>query len=229
MALVIGIDDAGRGPLIGPMILAGVLLDENSEAGLKKLGVRDSKQVLHPKRVELAKIIKETVLSYHITKTFPEQIDKMISEGTNLNTIEAIKTAEIINELNDEKQKGKIKVIIDCPSVNTKAWLGTLKKYIKNISNLILACEHKADVNYVAVSAASIIAKVAREEEVSKLREQYKEYGNIGSGYPADPLTKEFLKKQGKQLENSGLFRKSWKTWKRLYPESKKQSTLSAF
>jgi len=227
MALIIGIDDAGRGPVLGSMFLAGVLMDENSEAGLKKLGVKDSKQVLHPKRVELAKIIKETVLSFHITKTFPEQIDKMISEGTNLNTIEAMKTAEIINELNDGKKK--IKVIVDCPSVNTKAWLGTLKKYIKHPSNLMLACEHKADVNYVAVSAASIIAKVAREEEVFKLKEQYKDYGNIGSGYPADPDTKEFLKKQGKKLENSGLFRKSWQTWKRLYPDSKKQPTLSSF
>jgi ribonuclease HII len=227
MVLVMGIDDAGRGPIIGPMILAGVLIDEKCEISLKKLGVKDSKQLAHPKRIELSREIKKSCASYHITKTFPEQIDLALSQGTNLNTLEAMKTAEIINALNSEKQK--IKVIVDCPSVNTKAWQLTLSKYIKHPSNLALACEHKADVNYVSVSAASVIAKVVREEEVEKLREQYKKYGDIGSGYPADPLTKEFLKKRGRELENSGLFRKSWMTWKRLFPDLKKQSTLEKF
>lgn len=217
MALTIGIDDAGRGPIIGPMILAGVLLDENAEALLKKEGVKDSKQVLHPTRIMLAELIKKTVNNFHIAITTPEQIDKALTSGTNLNTLEAIKTAEIINALNTETDK--IRVIVDCPSTNTKAWRETLLSYINHKDNLDVKCEHKADVNHVSASAASILAKVTREDEVAKLKHQFQSSGNIGSGYPSDPDTQEFLKTKGKELKDSGLFRKTWATWRDLYPE----------
>lgn len=223
MTLILGIDDAGRGPLIGPMILAGVLIDRNSENILKKHKVRDSKIVLHPQRIKLAKIIKESVLAYHIVKATPEEIDSSIKKGTNLNTLEAIKTAEIINQLNNKKEK--IKVVIDCPSVNINAWKKTLYGFIDNIENITLICEHKADVNHLSVSAASILAKVTREEEIERLKKQY---GDFGSGYPADPKTQEFLKTKGKSLSNKGIFRKTWQTWKELYPE-KEQKTLGEF
>ena len=217
MALTIGIDDAGRVLIIGPMILAGVLLDENAEALLKKEGVKDSKQVLHPARVRLAELIKKVINNFHIAITTPEQIDKSLTSGINLNTLEAIKTAEIINALNIESEK--IKVIVDCPSTNTKAWRETLLSYINHPANLDLRCEHKADVNHVSASAASILAKVTREEEVAKLKQEFKAIGNIGSGYPSDPDTKVFLKEKGKELKDSGLFRKTWATWRDLYPE----------
>jgi len=221
--LILGIDDAGRGPLIGPMILAGVLLDKNGEEVLKKHNVRDSKTVLHPVRIKLAEIIKETALNHHIVKSLPEDIDKAITSGTNLNTLEAIKTAEIINYINNEKEK--IKVIVDCPSVNIKAWRLKLLEFIKHKDNLELICEHKADANHISVSAASILAKVTREEEIEKLK---LEYGNFGSGYPADPTTKNFLKSSGKKFSNSGLFRKTWATWKVLFP-NKSQALLGEF
>jgi len=221
--LILGIDDAGRGPLIGPMILAGVLLDKNGEAILKKNNIRDSKIVLHPVRIKLAEIIKESALNFHVVKAFPEQIDNAIKSGTNLNTLEAMETAEIINEINNKKNK--IKVIVDCPSVNIKAWRSKLLEFIEYKDNLELICEHKADANHVSVSAASILAKVTREEEVEKLKLQY---GNFGSGYPADPITKNFLKSSGKKLSNSGLFRKTWATWKALFP-NKNQSNLDSF
>ena len=221
--LILGIDDSGRGPLIGPMILAGVLLDKNGEVALKKNNVRDSKIVSHPIRIKLAEIIKETALNYHITKASPEQIDKAITSRINLNTLEAMKTAEIINELNNKKEK--IKVIVDCPSVNIKAWRSKLLEFIEHKENLEVICEHKADANHVSVSAASILAKVTRDEEIEKLK---KRYGNFGSGYPADPITKEFLKSSGNKLKDSGLFRKTWQTWKTLFPV-KGQSSLGDF
>ena len=188
MVLILGIDDAGRGPLIGPMVLAGVLIDKNSETALKNFNIKDSKQIIHSTRIKLAKTIKELVLSYHIVKTSPEEIDRAIYSKLNLNTLEAIKSAEIINQLNNKKP---IKVIIDCPSVNTKKWKETLLNYIENPENLDIHCEHKADENYLSVGAASILAKVEREEEVAKLKQ---EYGDIGSGYPSDPDTKQFGK-----------------------------------
>jgi ribonuclease HII len=227
--LVLGIDDSGRGPVLGPMILAGVLMTREQEVVLRKLGVKDSKQVLHPLRIKLAKDIKENSVNYKVVKAFPDEIDKYVStKKLNLNTLEAVKAAEIINFLNDGKEK--IKVILDCPSVNPKAWKAKLIEFIQKPDNLEIACEHKADVNYVSASSASILAKVAREEEVEKLQKEYKKYGDIGSGYPADPTTKDFLKKKGKELENSGIFRKTWATWKALFPEKgKKQAKLKDF
>lgn len=227
MTIVLGIDDAGRGPLIGPMMLAGVLLKKEDEAFLKSEGVADSKQLAHPVRVKLAGLIRDTAISFKVVVTSAEQIDQALTSGINLNTLEAIKTAEIINYL-AEGRKEKIFVVVDCPSVNTKAWKATLLGYIKNPEKLDLHCEHKADVNHLSASAASILAKVAREEAVSKIRDEYAKYGDIGSGYPSDPLTRDFLRKRGKELANSGLFRKTWGTWKELFPD-KKQMTLGDF
>lgn len=226
MTLLLGIDDAGRGPLIGPMILAGVLMTKEQEKHLKSEGVADSKLLEHPTRIKLSKSIKENSLKHHVVLSTPNEIDSSILSGTNLNTLEAKKAAEIINNINIPKyQKEKIKVIIDCPSVNTKAWKLTLEKFISHKDNLDIHCEHKADFNHPSVSAASILAKCVREEEMIKLKKQYSKYGNIGSGYPSDPTTKEFLKKHGKSLKDSGIFRKTWATWKTVFPEAK-QSTL---
>jgi len=226
MSLILGIDDAGRGPLIGPMILAGVLLTKEQEKHVKKEGAADSKLLIHKERMRIAKVIESNSLKFHVVTSSPIEIDESILSGTNLNTLEAKKTAHIINEINQGKfTKEKIKVIVDCPSVNIKAWQNTLEKFINHKENLEISCEHKADFNHPSVSAASILAKVRREEEVAKIKEQYKKYGDIGSGYPSDPATKEFLKKFGKPLEDSGIFRKTWATWKALFPEPK-QSTL---
>lgn len=229
MVLVLGIDDAGRGPVLGSMFLCGVLTTKDKEDVLKKLGIKDSKLLEHKKRVELVKTINEHSIDSFVVKSTPEEIDKSIHSGINLNTLEAIKTAMIINKLNTkERQKEKIRVIVDCPSVNIHAWTNTLIGYVEHKDNLDISCEHKADLNHPVVSAASILAKVTREEEVSKLKKQYNEYGNIGSGYPGDPDTKEFLKKHGKNLADSGLFRKTWATWKTMFPEEG-QSTLGKF
>ena len=211
--MIIGIDDAGRGPLIGPMVLAGVLLSTEQEQFLKKKGVADSKTLSHPRRIALAAIIKETVIASAAQLSQPEEIDHAVLGGANLNTLEAQKAAHIINTLNTKKEP--IKVIIDCPSTNLSAWRATVLKYVDHAENLTLICEHKADANHPSVSAASILAKVVREEEVAKLKETY---GNFGSGYPSDPTTKAFLKSQGALLKDTGIFRKSWETWRTLFP-----------
>lgn len=222
--LTIGIDDAGRGPLIGPMILAGVLANKEQERKFKSKNIRDSKDIPQPERVSLEKLIKENSISHKVIAITPFEIDSALnSPGTNLNKLEASISSKIINALNTKKEK--IKVIIDCPSTNIQAWKSEVQSKITNPENIELICEHKADVNHVSVSAASVLAKVKRESEVSKIRKQF---GDIGSGYPSDPKTKEFLKKYGKDLADEGIFRKSWSTWKKLYPE-KSQATLEGF
>jgi ribonuclease HII len=206
MSYIIGIDDAGRGPAIGPMVLAGVLIKEGEERELKELGAVDSKLLTPKKRKAIAEELKKNY-RYHFEITSPKDID----ECENLNTLEAIKAAMIINKLS-EGIKEKIETIIDCPSVNTKAWKAEVEKYLSK-PEIRIKAEHKADFNYPIVSAASIIAKETREEEVAKIS---KELGNIGSGYPSDPNTKEFLEKNLENPKAQAHIRHSWATIKNL-------------
>jgi ribonuclease HII len=209
----LGIDDAGRGPVIGPMILAGCILDEKAEKELKQLGVRDSKTLTPKRREFLAEEIRKKAKNYKIVKVFPKEIDKTQKEGIKLNELEAIKIAEIINELNDEKTD--LRVFVDCPSVSIVKWESFLKEHIKKLATLIISCEHKADKNHVSVSAASILAKSEREKEMNKIKG---EYGlEVGSGYTSDPLTQKFVKEYVEKYADKGLFRKCWETYKKAF------------
>ena len=208
--LKLGIDDAGRGPVIGPMILCGVLIDENTEKEFRSLGVKDSKQLTDKRREFLADLIREKAETFEVVIISPEEIEAHNKEGIKLNEVEALACASIINKIN--KGFKEMKVIIDCPSTSIEKWREFLVSKIKNPSNIGISCEHKADRNHIAVSAASIIEKSVREKEMAKLKEKY---GNeIGSGYTSDPMTSKFLVKNVKKLNNHGIFRKTWSTWK---------------
>jgi ribonuclease HII len=211
VTLNLGIDDAGRGPVIGPMILAGCILTPEAETELKKLGVKDSKQLTPKRREFLADEIRKQVTSFDVQITSASEIDKAQEQKIKLNEVEALKAADIINNLNDGKQD--LKVVIDCPSVGILKWETYLKEHIKNLSTLIISCEHKADQNHISVSAASILAKSEREKEMDKLK---KEYGpEIGSGYTSDSLTQKFVKKYAEKYADRGIFRKCWATYQK--------------
>jgi ribonuclease HII len=209
--LILGIDEAGRGPVIGPMVLAGCLITEEAQIELKKLGVKDSKELTQKRREYLSEKIKEIAETFEIVLSHPIEIDNSLNEGINLNSFEAIKVAEIINKIN--KGYGKIRVVVDCPSVTIGKWADHLKTKIETLSNLEIVCEHKADKNHVAVSAASILAKCIREREMDKLKEKYGV--EIGSGYTSDPSTIKFLELNVEKHSDSGIFRKTWETWRR--------------
>ena len=208
--LILGIDDAGRGPVIGPMVLAGCLVNDEIKKEFKKLGVKDSKQLTPKRRAFLADVIREKAEDFEVVVVYPDEIESSNADGTNLNDVEAIACAQIINKMN--KGYGKIKVILDCPSTGINKWRDFLKTKINDLSNLEVVCEHKADVNHVSVSAASIIAKDVREKEMAILKEKYGH--EIGSGYASDPYTIKFLEKHANKFKDEGLFRKTWSTWK---------------
>ena len=217
--LILGIDDAGRGPVIGPMILAGVLIDEKVRKYFRRIGVTDSKKLTKKRREFFEEKILEKAETFEIVMKYPDEIDGHNGDGIKLNEVEAMQAAEIINKIN--KGFDKIKIIVDCPSVSLVKWADYLKTHVKNLSNLEIVCEHKADENHVVVSAASILAKCMREKEMDKLRE---EYGTeIGSGYTSDPLTKKFLEKYAIKYKDKGIFRKTWITWKNAYEIITKQ------
>ena len=218
--LILGLDDAGRGPVIGPMILSACLVNKEIEKELKKIGVKDSKDITQNRREFLEIKIKELVLGFETIIISPEKIDNSSKEGLKLNELEANNFAKLINKLN--KGDKKIKVILDCPSVSLIKWNDYIKTKINNLSNLKVFCEHKADANHVSVAAASILAKCVREREMDKLKKEYGE--EIGSGYPSDPATIRFLYKYVDKYKNKGIFRRSWSTWKRAYDKGKQQT-----
>lgn len=225
MAIKIGIDDAGRGPVIGPMVLAGLLCDSKDEVGLRRIGVKDSKQVQREKREEIARKLKEK-FSFHFEIIEAKEIDSKTKAGINLNRMEAIAAARIVNVLMKNKNESeKVSVIIDCPSPNCENWKGIVLRYLeKEIKEkVIIKAEHKADVNHACCSAASIIAKTTRDSEIEKLKE---ELGcDFGSGYASDEKTLDYVRENLSMLKEKGLVRECWDTCRRIQ-EEKEQKKL---
>jgi ribonuclease HII len=180
---IAGIDEAGRGAVAGPLVVAGVCCDRKAEAMLRKMGVRDSKLLSPARRERLASAIEKTARNVVILKVGPCKIDAHRKGGMSLNQIEAIKMAEVASFLRPHR------VYIDSPDRNIYKFSRLLEKLIQHEPEIVL--EHKADVRYPVVAAASIMAKVERDREVAGLRE---EHGDFGSGYPSDPVTQEWLR-----------------------------------
>lgn len=218
MTLVLGIDEAARGPVIGSLFICGALFDEKDISKLKKIGVKDSKLLSHKKRILLAKEIKRIAKKYKIIQIKPDEIDKAVNHdhGMNLNWLEAHKTALIINELKPDK------AYIDCPSPNIRKYKDYLLNLLYN-KKIELIVEHKSDVKYLPCSASSILAKVFREEEMEQIK---KKYGNTGPGYTSNITTQKFVKENFDK--HPEIFRKSWMTYKN-HEQAKKQRKLDEF
>ena len=217
MAIVCGIDEAGRGPVIGPMVMAGVIIDDKDTAKLKQLGVKDSKLLASKQREALFPKIIKFVKAYKIIIIPAKEIDDaLFSDDLNLNWLEAHKAAEIIKELSPDK------VIIDSPSNNCSAYSQYVRNLIpKNKAELI--CVHKADVKYPEVSAASILAKVTRDREMERIQQKY---GNTGPGYTSNAITQKFLMENWEK--HPEIFRHSWVSYQN-HKNSKLQKTLEDF
>lgn len=199
--LICGIDEAGRGPIIGPLVLCGLLVKEEDEKNLVRLKVKDSKLLTKKTREFLFDKIKDISYKYEIIEVYPDEIDHAVNnnDGLNLNRLEAVKTADIINLLKPDK------AIIDAPSNNIRSYKQYLLNLIKN-KKMEIILEHKADINFPIVSAASILAKVTRDSKIEEIKKKIKV--DFGSGYMADPKTIEFLEKYYEKYPD--LFRKSW-------------------
>jgi ribonuclease HII len=200
--LVAGIDEAGRGSVIGPLVIAGVTVEEGKLEHLKKLGVRDSKLLSPKRREELAKKIEKVADNVMVLKVGPCKIDGYRNQGIDLNRIEFMKMAEIISFL------GPGTVYVDSPDVKPERLAKILSK---SANGARIVAEHKADVNYPIVSAASIVAKVERDAEIEKLKEKY---GDLGPGYSSNPVTMQWMRDWlAKNREfPEGVVRKTWIT-----------------
>ena len=219
---VIGVDEAGRGPVLGPLVVAGVISDDQEV--LRGWGVRDSKMLSPGRRDELAERIRGAC-DVEIVGISAATIDSLRKTMT-LNEIEVDAFHQAITGIlgrnrseNDENQKKPPTIILDAADVKEDRF-GTdihgklMTSFGANYSIPPIISKHRADDIFPVVSAASIIAKTHRDEVIEALKT---EYGDIGSGYPSDPKTKKYLIwlfKSGKPTPP--FVRQSWETVKRL-------------
>ena len=220
MSLMAGIDEAGRGALLGPLVVAGVVVDEEGEKKLRKIGVKDSKKLTPKKREELAPKIEEIAKSVLVMRVQPCRIDKLRSEGINLDKIEAIKMAEIISMSDADV------IFVDSLTHNPKKFMNLIMVHM-NGKNPQMIVENYADETYPIVSAASIIAKVERDAAIQEIKNKVKV--DFGVGYSHDARTVNYVEQLIKSRKTLPSFvRQSWMTTQ-LLKEASLQSKLKEF
>lgn len=198
---VVGIDEAGRGSVLGPLVLCGVVIDENRVKFLERIKVKDSKKISPKKRVVLSRKIRK-ITDYHLVKISARDIDVLRGKEVNLNQIEKIGVQKIIGK------SGADTCIVDCFDIKPDRFKNELESHYPNLN---VVAEHSAEDKYAVVAAASIVAKVERDLEMAKIRKEFKD---IGSGYPSDPKTIAFLNNSRSDLPD--FVRKSWATVSRI-------------
>lgn len=199
--LRIGVDEAGRGPVIGPLVVCAIAIPETEISRLESLGVKDSKLLSESKRGELAILLTEYEHSLAIASP------AMIDDCENLNLLEVELFAQTISALPNGK------VMADACDVDADRFA---KRVGEAANRKGVKSEHKADLNHIEVAAASIIAKETREAEMQRVTE---EIGfDVGSGYPSDPKTISALPKLLQDETPHPELRWSWKTVRDAWP-----------
>lgn len=207
--LICGVDEAGRGSVIGPLIVAGIIIKKSNIKKLAEIGVRDSKLLSRKKRNILFYEILDIVEFTCIYKIEPGIIDNNVYLK-NLNRLEGKVMATIINHLSADV------TYVDSCDVNINRYTELIRSHLKSSNkNRRIIVMHKADILNIVVSAASIIAKVIRDKEIELIQ---REFEKIGSGYPSDKKTMEFIKTCIIDQNNCPSFiRKSWKPVKNIF------------
>lgn len=202
--LVAGIDEAGRGCVIGPLVIAGILAKQENLSVLTNMGIKDSKLLTSKKRDTLYPKITHIAEKYVILKITPQQIDRAVKSNIKLqklNYLEAQTMAQIITQLQPDI------AYVDAADVIAERFALNIQACAKFKTKII--SKHKADITYPVVSAASILAKVERDREIQKL---HIKFGDFGSGYLTDPKTPLFLHQWLKKEKNfPECVRQSWK------------------
>ena len=213
--VIAGIDEAGRGPVIGPMVYGLYVMDINAVTNFK-----DSKKLTENQRNNFFKEIK----NYAYISLNPIYITThMNSESKNLNQIAKETVVFLLKELKNKCSNVQT-VYIDGLGDNI-----AYKDYLEKYFDFKFVIENKADSKYQAVSAASIVAKVTRDSFIKEINSKISQY-NIGSGYPSDPNTKIWLQKHTDLfLGFPDYVRHSWQTVKNILGEKKSKKLSNGF
>jgi ribonuclease HII len=210
-----GVDEAGRGSILGPLVVAGVSVRESKIAKLKEMGVRDSKLLTAQARTRLVDGIKSLADSYHIHPIDIVEIDSCVLLR-GLNRLEAKAMAHVISHIKADE------VYVDCCDTNPERYRQSIAAHLEK-SPTIHSLHHADRIN-IAVSAASILAKVERDSHIQKLRKKHR---NIGSGYPSDEKTMLFIRNWVARKKCAPVFaRKSWKPMKLLLEELEQRTLV---
>jgi ribonuclease HII len=195
MTIIAGLDEAGRGSVIGSLFIACVTMNPED---LKDIPVKDSKKLTEKKREELYKLIKEKAI-ISVTEVTAKAITELQDSGTNLNKIEVQGFAKCIENISNNKIT---KYYVDAADIKAERFGISINNELSEPVHII--SEHKADDKYAIVSAASIVAKHYREKHVKRLQAKL---GDFGSGYP-HKKTMDWIR----QNQYYGKYvRKNWK------------------
>lgn len=216
-----GVDEAGRGPVLGPLVVGAVAIPADDVHLLEDHGVKDSKHLTFSKRQALVEWFHEQAAErgwkYSLIVCPPERIDNGV-QTTGLNVLEVELFAEALNELRRSVDK-PMTIMNDACDVNEQRFSDRIAVRLEHWpwENSSIESQHKADTNHTIVGMASILAKVERDRHIHSLIQQL----NIplGSGYPSDPKTQASLHLLLNADEPHTCLRWSWKTVKRAWKE----------
>ena len=176
-----GVDEAGRGPAMGPLVVGAVAAEEDE--AFRQMGVKDSKQLTPRARERLYEQIIDAADHWSTEIISAEEIDEQ-RKSMSLNEIEMRMFCRAAD------MEGVSIIYADCPDINEDSFGQRMKALFGKDVEII--AKHKADDTYPVVSAASIIAKVTRDRMMEDIR---REFGtNVGSGYPSDHYTMDFIR-----------------------------------
>jgi len=218
---ILGTDEAGRGAVLGSMFIAGVLIDDSDRDELGEMGLKDSKELTDEVRDGFVEPIKERAESTVVKEVTASEIDEL-REVTNLNVIELRTFASIIEELEPDK------AFIDLPEPDGERFANKIRNELpEGFKEVEMVAEHEADDTYPIVSAASILAKSAREAHTADLKDKYGVDFRTGYSHDQDTITflKDYLAEHGELPEET---RMSWSTAQRIVEESE-QAGLEDF
>jgi len=197
LSYIAGIDEAGRGPVIGPLVVCCASCRRDDERLLRKIAAKDSKALTKAQREEAYGKLKDFV-TFRWVEISAKDLNTLM-DTMSLNDIEAKTMADLIKKL------GEGDVMIDMP--DRYGW--TFRKRMERFGVKKFEAEHKADEKYPIVSAASICAKILRDRKIEEIR---KATCDFGSGYPGDPKTISALKDKGMRKLLEPFIRQKWKT-----------------
>lgn len=214
---VLGIDEAGRGSLVGPLVVGGFLTSSDAASRLGDLGVRDSKELTPERRREAYQAIARVGQRFSISLA-PAEIDRHVAHGL-LNALEARAFARIVARARPDQ------VYVDSCDPVAERFGETVRRLSGRSARVI--SRHEADRTIPVVAAASIVAKVRRDRALARLREGLGD--RLGSGYPSDARTVEFVREYLRDApSNPDWLRRSWRTMERIKPKPAAR-TLDAF
>jgi len=179
----IGVDEAGKGPVLGPMVAAVVRIDDEADL---PADVADSKRLTESKRESLATQLRESpAVEIGVGVVNTDEID---APETDMNSLTVAAQVRAISDVAGDGDRA----LVDAGDVSESRFARRVAEGVAEDGvDIDVTAEHGADDGSRLVGAASIIAKVERDSRIAGLNEGYD--ADIGSGYPSDPTTRAFL------------------------------------